>query len=189
MQQWPRRRPRAWTQRRRLTLARWGATFLLVAVAIVLGRGRWPEALRPGENDPFPPGVSGAARPIDGDSLWVGGNEVRLKGIDAPEGRQTCRRDGAEWDCGGAARGALVGMIGGDTVSCNVSERDRYGRLLSLCKAGGRDLNAGMVTAGMAVAYGGYDREEGEAKSAKRGIWGSEFDMPRVWRDAHKSIW
>ncbi len=175
--------------RRRLRLARWGATFLLVAVAIVLGRGRWHEALRPGENDPFPPGVSGAARPIDGDSLWVGGNEVRLKGIDAPEGRQTCRRDGAEWDCGGAARSALASIIGGDTVSCDVSERDRYGRLLSLCKAGGQDLNAGMVTAGMAVAYGGYDREEGEAKSAKRGIWGSEFEPPRVWRDAHKSIW
>ncbi len=97
---------------RRLKVARWAATAVLVAAAILLGRGRWPEALRPGSNDPFPARVSGLARPIDGDSLWVGGNEVRLKGIDAPEGRQTCRRSGAIWGCGEAARSALVGLIG-----------------------------------------------------------------------------
>lgn len=176
-----------WSRRRRLKVARWAATAVLVAAAILLGRGRWPEALRPGSNDPFPARVSGLARPIDGDSLWVGGNEVRLKGIDAPEGRQTCRRNGAIWGCGEAARGALVGLIGGNAITCDVSERDRYGRLLAYCRAGDRDLNATMVTAGMAVAYGGYGREEAEAKGARRGIWNSEFETPRQWRDEHNA--
>lgn len=36
--------------------------------------------------------VVGMARVIDGDSLVVAGREVRMQGIDAPEGRQSCRR-------------------------------------------------------------------------------------------------
>ena len=38
--------------------------------------------------------VSGPAAVIDGDSLRVAGVEVRLHGVDAPEGRQTCERGG-----------------------------------------------------------------------------------------------
>jgi endonuclease YncB( thermonuclease family) len=43
-----------------------------------------------------------------------------------------------------------------------------------------------MVADGMAVSYGGYWREEREAKAARRGIWASEFQVPRQWRDEHK---
>ena len=42
----------------------------------------------------------GEATAVDGDSLSVGGTSVRLFGIDAPESRQTCDRDGTDWGCG-----------------------------------------------------------------------------------------
>jgi endonuclease YncB( thermonuclease family) len=161
---------------------------VLIALAVgvaLFSRGGWLYALRQHWADPFPNHISGLARPIDGDSLWVGMYEVRLKGIDAPEGRQTCRRNGTTWNCGDSARAALLSMIGWQTVSCDVSERDLYNRLLAGCRAGDRDLNAGMVAAGMAVAYGGYWREEAEAKAARRGIWDSEFETPQQWRDEH----
>lgn len=174
---------RRWSRRQRLKIARLAALVALAAAAALLGRGHWSQGMRTDRNDPFPPEVSGWARPIDGDSLWVGAHEVRLKGIDAPEGRQTCRRNGATWSCGDAAREALSRMIGRETIACAVSERDRYGRLLASCSVGDRNLNAEMVTAGMAVAYGGYEREEAVAKAARRGIWDSEFQMPRQWRD------
>ncbi|WP_291160639.1 thermonuclease family protein [Hyphomicrobium sp.] len=157
----------------------------LAAAAIFVGRDHW--RVRRAQNEPFPASISGAARPIDGDSLFVGGNEVRLLGIDAPEGRQTCSRGDQTWNCGDEAKLELARAIGGEIVSCDVRERDRYGRLLARCTAGGRDINAAMVQAGMAVAYGGYAEDEADARSSRRGVWSGEFEEPQKWRARHNS--
>ncbi|MBT8475582.1 MAG: thermonuclease family protein, partial [Alphaproteobacteria bacterium] len=46
-------------------------------------------------------GPNGRITVVDGDTIDVGGTRVRLFGIDAPEGDQTCTRpDGAVWACG-----------------------------------------------------------------------------------------
>ena len=60
--------------------------------------------------------IAGAVRVIDGDSLYVGSTEVRLFGVDAFEGRQTCQRDGAAWPCGEAAADALRALTDGRDV-------------------------------------------------------------------------
>ncbi|MGQ0456722.1 MAG: thermonuclease family protein [Hyphomicrobium sp.] len=174
-------------RRTRSALARWIATLILAVLALVFGREHLPGARGPNPaSGPLPERISGAARTIDGDSLFVGLDEVRLKGIDAPEGRQDCQRDGAPWRCGEASREQLRTLIGKDVVACRIADRDRHGRLLAFCTAGGRDLNAGMVSSGMAVAYGGYVREEGEAKARKKGLWNSQFERPRAWRDERR---
>ncbi len=108
-----------------------------------------------------------------------------MKGIDAPEGKQTCLRGGRDWSCGEAARSELQRLIGGQKVDCQVHERDQHNRLLAVCSTGGRDLNAAMVASGMALSYGGYIKEETAAKLARRGLWGSEFQRPREWRREH----
>ena len=56
--------------------------------------------------------VTGTARIIDGDTIWIGETKIRLYGIDAPEARQLCRRDGQSWRCGEAATEALRRLIG-----------------------------------------------------------------------------
>ncbi|WP_245279985.1 thermonuclease family protein [Hyphomicrobium sp. 99] len=160
-------------------------TLTVAGMAIFAGRDHW--RFFQSRNDPFPPSVSGAGRPIDGDSLWVDGNEVRLQGIDAPEGRHTCRRNGEVWSCGEDAHRELARAIGSDTVTCRVSQRDVYGRLLARCTAGGRDLNARMVAIGMAIAYGVYTTEEADARSSRRGLWAGEFDPPGKWRAENNS--
>jgi endonuclease YncB( thermonuclease family) len=68
------------------------------------------------------------ARAIDGDSLEVAGEQIRLIGIDAPEGRQLCQRDGREWRCGDAATAALGELVVGYEVRCDVLGRDRWWR-------------------------------------------------------------
>jgi endonuclease YncB( thermonuclease family) len=39
--------------------------------------------------------VTGPAVIVDGDTLWVGSQETRIHGIDAPETSQSCRLAGA----------------------------------------------------------------------------------------------
>jgi endonuclease YncB( thermonuclease family) len=42
-----------------------------------------------------------------------------------------------------------------------------------------------MVEEGFAVAFGAYQIEEAAARSARRGIWASEFERPQEWRRRH----
>ncbi|RUV47413.1 thermonuclease family protein, partial [Mesorhizobium sp. M5C.F.Ca.IN.020.14.1.1] len=63
-------------------------------------------------------------------------------------------------------------------------QRDRYGRLLGDCNAGGKDLNRAQVEAGWAVAYGDFETEEAAARSGKAGIWAGTFDEPHDWRES-----
>lgn len=128
------------------------------------------------------PSLSGSAQVIDGDSLRVAGRELRLKGLDAPEGRQTCQRDGRDWPCGEAAADRLRALTFRRTTTCEVVETDRYNRGLAFCKAEGEDINARMVADGMAVSFGSYSREEADARAAKRGLWSGTFEKPQDWR-------
>lgn len=135
--------------------------------------------------------VVGLARVLDGDTLDIDDTRIRMFGIDAPEGRQTCRRHRSDWACGEAAANALVGAIDRQEVRCEKRDTDRYGRVVAECWTGNRKLNAWMVAEGWAVAYrqyGGdiYDAEEQAAKDAKRGVWSSKFEMPWDWRKCAK---
>ena len=129
--------------------------------------------------------TQGAAIINDGDSITLGTERIRMRGIDAPEYTQTCRRNGADYACGTLARQSLVRLIAGRPVTCSGWQRDRYGRLLGDCKAGGTDLNRGQVEAGWAVAFGDFESEEATARAAKVGIWAGTFDQPQDWRDSH----
>lgn len=130
--------------------------------------------------------VAGRAKVVDGDSLEIGNVELRLFGIDAPEGRQSCTRAGREWGCGGAAAAELRRLVGTREVTCRKRDVDDYGRIVAVCRFGNTDLGAAMVRAGFAVAYRRYSDdyvdEEREAKSARRGIWAGQFVDPEEWR-------
>ena len=132
--------------------------------------------------------VSGVAVVTDGDTIRIGEAKIRLFGIDAPEGKQSCERDGVSWLCGQESGAYLRKLIGSDSIACAERSKDRYGRIVATCKfADGRDIGAEMVSSGLALAYrryGGkiYDAAEMEAKSAKRGLWAGEFIPPWEWR-------
>lgn len=129
--------------------------------------------------------IAGAAAVGDGDSLTIGGERIRLIGIDAPELDQTCRRDDRDYACGRQSRQALVALIGALAVACEGRGKDRYERLLADCRAGDVDLGRAQVEAGWAVAYGDYEREEAAAREAGRGLWAGPFERPLDWRDSH----
>ncbi len=130
--------------------------------------------------------VVGIGQAKDGDTLTVGGREVRLFGIDAPEFDQTCSRDGQQWACGAAAADQLAKLATGRQVICLPTGVDRYQRVLARCMAGSSDINSRMVELGYAVAYRQYSSDyveaEDNAKLARRGLWAGKFELPSDYR-------
>lgn len=131
--------------------------------------------------------VQGTARVSDGDTFRVAGVTVRLHGIDAPETRQTCRReDGSEWACGRWASDQLRSMTQGRSVTCSGDTQDRYGRLVAKCFVAGVDLGQEMVVRGAAQAYRKYSLDYVDAEKAAfvaaRGIWQGDVVAPEAFR-------
>ena len=128
----------------------------------------------------------GKPQAIDGDTIAIGGERIRLHGIDAPEANQTCTVDGKEWACGQMSTFALAYETAEHWTTCKGNQRDRYGRLIAVCYVGPYDLNAIMVRKGWALAFRRYSMdyvdEEDEARQAERGIWRGEFVPPWEWR-------
>lgn len=131
----------------------------------------------------------------DGDSLTVrdaSGKtlEVRISGIDAPEGRQSF---------GPNARASLEALLKGRDVTIDVDDVDRYGRLVARVSRESRDAGLAQLEAGMAWTYPWaeglgiaekkrYADAESKAKAAKRGLWRESTALaPWVFRRDAKS--
>lgn len=126
-------------------------------------------------------------RVIDGDTLGMGGERIRLYGIDAPESGQTCERSGDRWQCGQAATAALASWLDGKVTECVELERDRYDRAVSTCSANGQDVGEWMVRQGWAVEYrqysdGRYALSERDAATRRVGMHAGAFARPAEWR-------
>ncbi len=114
--------------------------------------------------------IEGPAEVVDGGTLAVDGQTVRLTGIVAPGPRQKCLDGNLPWLCGAAARQHLRTLVGENRVRCEIV---RPG--LAECRAGGHELGGTMVRDGWAVAgpdgAEAYDALERDARAAKRGLW------------------
>ena len=130
--------------------------------------------------------LTGTAFVIDGDTITISGNKIRLSGIDTPEKNQTCRKAGITWRCGYEATETLRDWTYTKEVRCIGDTKDRYGRLIANCFVDGYNFNARLVYEGLALAYRKYSKqyvpEEDKARAAKRGMWAGEFVPPWDWR-------
>lgn len=130
--------------------------------------------------------LGGQASVVDGDTIQIHGQRIRLWAIDAPESRQLCRAAGRPYRCGQQAALALADKIGQGTVTCRHKYFDRYGRSVAACQVAGDDLGRWMVRAGWALAARPYSRiyvpDEDAARRAGRGLWRGTFEAPWEWR-------
>ncbi|KIZ00113.1 Succinoglycan biosynthesis protein exoI [Monoraphidium neglectum] len=133
----------------------------------------------------------GPARVVDGDTLYVQGEKVRLYAVDAPEKAQSCKNaQGADYSCGVNSLQALTARVGTSQVRCTVKSKDQYGRNVAACSilspGGAEDMGEWLVSNGYAVAYRSISKEyvpaEEKARAAKLGIWSGSFEMPAKWR-------
>ena len=134
--------------------------------------------------------IKGKAKVIDGDTIHIGNNKIRLHGIDAPEQKQTCSFEGNEWNCGQDATLFLSNLINKKSVSCRVNDIDQYKRLVAVCFIDNININQIMIISGWAIAYRYYSKdfikEEKIAKKNKMGIWRGTFEEPYIYRKNNK---
>ena len=159
----------------------------LVAAALLASGAVAGTAERPIE-------IGGPARALDGDTLEIGAQTIRVHGIDAPEDDQDCAHAAAgTWRCGALAARALAALVA-EGARCTGDEFDAYGRLIATCRTypdgpgGARalDVGAALVERGLALAYrrysDAYAAEERGAREARVGVWSGEFEAPWNWR-------
>ncbi|MGC3939953.1 thermonuclease family protein [Roseobacter sp. EG26] len=132
--------------------------------------------------------IRGDVSVFDGDTLEIGPMLIRLHGVDAPEKTQRCETpDGNTWRCGATAVNRVHNLIEGEDISCEALDRDPYGRIISRCSVGGRDIGATLVAEGLAWAFIEYSNEyvalESEARTMAVGVWQAETQTPWDFRD------
>ena len=130
--------------------------------------------------------IIGKPRVIDGDTIEIAGQRIRLHGIDAPERGQTCKWPDKTIPCGDIAAYALTGTVADQTVRCETRGKGRYGRWIAVCFAGDVDIGENVVYTGWALAYRKYSMDyvaaEDIARVAGRGLWRGTFIAPWEWR-------
>ncbi|ACP24936.1 succinoglycan biosynthesis protein ExoI [Sinorhizobium fredii NGR234] len=142
--------------------------------------------------------ITGRASVIDGDTIEIRGERIRLHDVDAPESWQKCEDgDGGTYRCGKEAALDLDRFLAASRPArCEVVERDRYKRFVSICfRADGREVNRWLVESGNAVDWeryskGAYTNAHRTARARGAGIWRGKFQLPcqaraeRAKRDA-----
>jgi endonuclease YncB( thermonuclease family) len=116
------------------------------------------------------PVIEGEALAIDGDTIMIRLQPIRLFGIKALEDDPSCSNG---WAGGGKATQFLSRLIAGQIVTCLVQEQDRNQRPAAICSVGNTDLNEAMVLNGLALAdtssSEAYRRTEQAAKALSAG--------------------
>lgn len=100
--------------------------------------------------------LAGPAIALDGDTIQIAGERIRLWGIDAPEMR--------DWPWGAHSRATLDRLIAGHEIACRQVTRDRYKRIIAYCHrvADDTELGIALLLAGSAVVYRRFTLEPPE---------------------------
>ena len=122
----------------------------------------------------------------DGDTIKINGEKIRFSGIDTPELKQICIKEGVKNFCGKEAKQILVDKIADNKVTCLRESKDQYKRTLAECFVNEESLSSYLVRSGYAFAYRRYSKkfidDEDYAKSNKLGMWEMKFEFPWDWR-------
>ena len=123
---------------------------------------------------------------VDGDTIHLNGEKIRFTGIDTPELKQTCLKEGVKNPCGLVAKQILINKIGNNEVDCISEGKDQYKRTLAECFVNNESLSSYLVRSGYAFAYRKYSKkfvqDEDYAKINRIGMWSMEFDYPWDFR-------
>lgn len=135
----------------------------------------------------------GLVRVIDADTWDVGGDRVRLFGIDAPEIDQPCQdARGETWECGKWASAQVRARFDATHATCRTVTRDRYLRSVARCFVDGNDAARVLVQNGWAFAYRqysmDYDLDEKTALVQGVGLHSGIVQRPNAYRAGRAAV-
>lgn len=94
---------------------------------------------------------------VDGDTVWLWGERIRISNIDAPElGRPQCDRERALAE---ASAARLVELLRGEAIALRREGDDRFGRTLARVGTSAGDVGEALMSEGLARPWRG--RREG----------------------------
>lgn len=144
--------------------------------------------------------IRGLARVVDGDTISIARQRIRIAAIDACERDQLGTRNGKSWQCGQVARSAMMRLANGQFIRCRIVDIDRYRRPVGQCfDDADQDIGLTMLKNGMAetmfqylprthsIALGEYSRAEKRAQSKQLGIWSAKIMKPADFRRQNSS--
>lgn len=124
-----------------------------IAAPAQTGARPMPSAYGPVRPMPFCIGSVRTDCVVDGDTIWVGGEKIRLSGVDAPEIAGTC---GYERDLAQRAKSRLSELLSKTPFLISRSGIDRYGRTLAAINLErGGTAGSVLVREGLARAWVG----------------------------------
>jgi endonuclease YncB( thermonuclease family) len=132
--------------------------------------------------------IVGQASVIDGDTIEIHGQRIRLWGIDAPESSQLCRNSNSDlYRCGADAANKLAAFTAEKVVNCAPLDRDRYGRTVARCAVNDIDIGEWLVRNGLAFDWpryssGRYCLTQDRARRGDKGIWVGTWTPPWEYR-------
>jgi endonuclease YncB( thermonuclease family) len=122
----------------------------------------------------------------DGDTIKINGEKIRFSGIDTPELKQTCIKEGVNNSCGLKAKQILIDKISDNNIICTKEGKDQYKRTLAECFVNDESLSSYLVRSGYAFAYRKYSKkfiaDEDYARINKLGMWSMNFEYPWDFR-------
>lgn len=103
------------------------------------------------------PALASDLRVIDGDTIVVSGEHVRVKGLDAPEIRHAACP--AEKAAGEASKAFVVKIVRDAEIALVRDRKDRYGRTVADVSVNGSDLADAVIAAGYGVRWTGQKHD------------------------------
>lgn len=148
-----------------------GISFMLANCSVEAAKERSADEAT--TTTPDPNVIVGLASVVDGDTIEIHGQRIRLSGFDTPESGSRC----GDTNVYQSASLALSDFVANRTVTCTPSGTDRYQRVTAICTVGGTDLGEYVVLQGWGrdwprYSNGAYADEEEAARSSRRGLWG-----------------
>lgn len=134
--------------------------------------------------------LNGRVQIVDGETVRLRGQRLRIWGVDAFESAQTCKaRDATIIPCGTLATQQLATIIGDKPISCIQKDTDRYKRPVVQCNdASGNDIGRQMILSGWALVIKSprildYVPDQNRARIKRVGVHDlAEYEHPADFR-------